>query len=345
MTDRRFYSSSGPLSLQEIATRTGSTLAADADGALMIHDVGSLASATKSDISFLTSRKYLQSFRASGASACFVTAEFAGAGPDGMALLINDHPKLAYAIIAAELFPAASAGGEISAGASIDPSARIGEATAVQVGTVIEADVKIGRGCSIGANTVIGAGVSMGDGCRIAANVTITHSLLGSNVIVHAGVRIGQDGFGYVPGPLSHCKIPHFGRVIIGDEVEIGANTTIDRGAVDDTVIGDGTKIDNLCQVGHNCKIGKNCILCAQVGLSGSVILEDFVVIGGKAGVADHVRIGMGTQLAAGSGVMSDTPPGSAFGGYPSQPIRDWHRTTIALRQLIKGPKRHGKRE
>lgn len=334
MADPRFYTSSGPLSLKEIAARTGSTLAEGADGGLMIHDVATLGSATKSDISFLMARKYLGAFRASSAGACFVMEEFSEIPHEGMALLICDNPQMAYAATAVEFYPTGSASGELSASATIDPSTRIGEGTAIHAGAVIEAGVEIGRGCSIGANTVVGAGVEIGDGCRIAPNVTITHALIGRNVTIHAGARIGQDGFGYVPGPQGHRKVPQLGRVLIGDEVEIGANTTIDRGATDDTVIGDGTKIDNLVQIAHNSRIGRQCILCGQSGLAGSVTLEDGVVIGGQVAVADHVHIESGVHVGGKSGVTRRIPTGTKVMGYPAKAAEDWRFEQSALRQL-----------
>lgn len=324
------------MSLHEIAERTGATLLREADGCLMIDDVATLASATKSDISFLAARKYLAAFRASSAGACFVKEEFADLPQDGMALLICEDPHMAYVTTAVELYPTGPASGEVSARATIDPSARIGEGTAVQAGVVIEANVEVGRGCTIGANTVIGTGVEIGDGCNIASNVTITHSLIGQNVSVHTGVRIGQDGFGYVPSPQGHRKIPQLGRVIIGDDVEIGANTTIDRGAADDTVIGAGTKIDNLVQIGHNSRIGRLCILCGQSGLAGSVTLEDGVVIGGQVAVADHVHIESGVHVGGKSGVTRRIPAGTIVMGYPAKAVEDWRLEQTALKKLGK---------
>jgi UDP-3-O-[3-hydroxymyristoyl] glucosamine N-acyltransferase len=216
--------------------------------------------------------------------------------------------------------------GTVSSGAYIDPAARLEPGVTIESGAVIGAEAEIGTG------TVIAAGAAVGPGCRIGRNshighgVSIQHALIGSNVIIHPGTRIGQDGFGYAPGPRGLLKIPQIGRVIIQDHVEIGANTTIDRGALDDTVIGEGTKIDNLVQIGHNVRIGRHCVLVAQVGVAGSATIGDGVMIGGAAGVNGHVTIGDGAQLAALSGVATDVPAGARWGGQPARPMRGFLR-------------------
>jgi UDP-3-O-[3-hydroxymyristoyl] glucosamine N-acyltransferase len=186
----------------------------------------------------------------------------------------------------------------------------------------------------IGAGAAIGAGVRIGRNCAVGAHASITHALIGDRVIVHAGCRIGQDGFGYVMGPKGHAKVPQVGRVIIQDDVEIGAGTTIDRGAIRDTVVGEGTKIDNLVQVGHNVTIGRHCVLVAQTGISGSVTLEDFVVLGARVGVNNHLTIGEGAQIAATSIVHGDVPPGARWGGTPAKPAKQWFREMLLLERL-----------
>jgi len=210
----------------------------------------------------------------------------------------------------------------------------LGEGVAVEANAVIGPGVEIGPRALIGANSVIGAGCVLGADVRVGANVSISHALIGARVRLYPGVRIGQDGFGFVMGPSGHAKVPQIGRVIIQDDVEIGAGTTIDRGGTRDTVIGEGTKIDNLVQIGHNVTIGRHCVLVAQTGISGSVILEDFVVLGARVGVNNHVTIGEGAQIAATSNIHGDVPPGARWGGTPAKPAKLWFREMKTLERL-----------
>jgi UDP-3-O-[3-hydroxymyristoyl] glucosamine N-acyltransferase len=205
---------------------------------------------------------------------------------------------------------------------------------------VIERAVRLGHRCRIGANTVIAAGVEIGDDCRIAANVTLSHCLIGARVVLHPGVRIGQEGFGFAPDPKGPIKVPQLGRVVIGDDVDIGANTTIDRGSGHDTVIGAGSMIDNLVQIGHNVVLGRCCILAGQVGISGSTRLDDFVMVGGQGGLAGHLHIGSGARIAAKSGLMRDVPAGETVCGSPAVPLSEFMRQTAVLQRLAK--KKHG---
>ncbi len=222
----------------------------------------------------------------------------------------------------------------------IDPSALIEEGAIIEAGAIVGPEAQIGRGTRIAAGAVIGYRVAIGRDGFVGPCASITHALIGNRVIIHAGVRIGQDGFGFSMGPGGHYKVRQIGRVIVQDGVEIGANTCIDRGALKDTVIGEGTKIDNLVQIAHNVVIGRHCVIAAQTGISGSAVLEDFVVMGGQCGAVGHIRIGAGAQLAGRSGVHCDIPRGEVWAGYPAMPFNLWKRQAALLKRLVrpKGP-------
>ena len=227
----------------------------------------------------------------------------------------------------------------IAPGAIVHPSAKLGAGVTVDPGAVIGPRAEIGAGSLIGANAVIGPQVRIGADCAIGAGCTVTHAEIGDRVIMHPGSQIGQDGFGYISGAGGHVKVPQVGRVVIHDDVEIGSGTRIDRGGIRDTVIGQGTKIDNLCQIGHNCVIGRHCIIVAQSGLSGSVTLEDFVVLGARTGIVPHVTVGKGAMLASRSTVYDDVPAGAVWGGFPAKSKRQWMREVVALQRLAaRGP-------
>jgi UDP-3-O-[3-hydroxymyristoyl] glucosamine N-acyltransferase len=220
--------------------------------------------------------------------------------------------------------------------AHVHPTARLEANVTVDPLAVIGAHAEIGGGAVIAAGAVIGPSVCIGRDCAIGAGATIQHALIGDRVIIHPGVRIGQDGFGYLPGPKGHQKIPQTRRVIIQDDVEIGANSTIDRGATRDTVIGEGTKIDNLVQIGHNTSIGRHCVLVSQTGISGSCNVGDYVMMGGQVGLADHLTIGDGAMLGARAGVVTDVPAGARYNGWPAQPSREWLRGVSWVRRMAR---------
>jgi UDP-3-O-[3-hydroxymyristoyl] glucosamine N-acyltransferase len=337
MADPRFYDNNGPLSLAAIAALSGAKIAADTGAAA--YDVASLDLAGTGQLTFCDSAKKRGALGRTAASIVILTQEVLDDAPGGVATLISDRPNLAFAKVAAALYPDASLiwrKGEPPL-VPVHPTAKVGSGTTIAPGAHIGADVEIGRNCMIGPGAVIGRGVQIGHDVFIGPHVSISHALIGDRVHIHAGARIGQDGFGYVGGPSGHFKIPQLGRVLIQDAVEIGANSCIDRGALADTVIGEGTKIDNLVQIGHNTRVGRHCVLVAEVGLSGSIELGDFVVLGGQAGVADHVKIGAGATIAGRAGVTSDLAGGQVYGGFPAKPVGQWRRELGAVALFAKG--------
>jgi UDP-3-O-[3-hydroxymyristoyl] glucosamine N-acyltransferase len=207
-------------------------------------------------------------------------------------------------------------------------------------GVVVGTGARVGRGSRIGPNTVIGPGVQIGRDCIIGANVSLNFALVGDGVKLSSGVRIGEAGFGAAVSADGPVDVPQLGRVVIQDRVTIGANSCVDRGAFDDTVVGEGTKIDNLVMIAHNCVIGRNCLMAAFTGISGSVTVGDRAVFGGRAGVGDHLKIGEGARIAGGAGVLKDVPPGETWSGYPAKPLRESLREAVWLAKQASGKAR-----
>ena len=336
MADPRFFRRAGPHSLGALAALTGARLLDPATGERLIEDVAPLETASPADVTFLDNRKYTDAFVNSRAGAAFVTEALASRAPAGMALLISAEPYKAFARAAQAFYPASSIAAGRAPSAVIDPAATVPDDCAIAVNVVIEAGARLGARCQIGANSVIGPGVELGDDCIVAANVTLSHCLIGARVVLHPGVRIGQAGFGFAPDAAGPVKIPQLGRVIIGDDVDIGANTTIDRGSGHDTVIGPGTMIDNLVQIAHNVVLGRGCILAGQVGISGSTKLGDYVMAGGQAGLAGHLNIGTGARIAAQAGLMKDVAPGETVVGTPAVPAIAFWRQVAMMQRLAR---------
>jgi UDP-3-O-[3-hydroxymyristoyl] glucosamine N-acyltransferase len=343
MDQHLFFARPQPLTLREIATLAGATIADSSVGDRRIDGVAVLSEAGPRHLTFLEGPKYLSQLEASRAGACFVTARDEQRVPRRIAALRVANPYRAFVQVARELHPDALrpptifAVTGVSSDAVVHPTARLEDGVVVDPLAVIGAGAEIGQDTTIGAGAVIGPHVRIGRSCSIGANTTIVCSLVGNNVIVHPGCRIGQDGYGFVPGAAGHLKVPQTGRVIIQNDVEIGANTTIDRGALRDTVIGEGTKIDNLVQIAHNVTIGRHCIVVSQVGLSGSTTVGDGVALGARVGTNNHVTIGDGAQIAATSIVHGDVPPGAKWGGTPAKPVKQWFREMMLLERLAKG--------
>ncbi len=300
--------------------------------------VAPLDRAGPGDLSFVASSRYLSHLERSRAAVVLCTPEFASApGPETR--IVVDDPYAALLVVVPVLYPAAPRDAGVHPTAIIGPGTRWDGAVSIGAYTVIGRDVQLGRDVVIGSGCVIGDGVEIGDGSVLYPQVVCyPGAIVGARVILHAGVRLASDGFGYVPGASGqeHRKIPHVGRCHVGDDVEVGANTTIDRGSVDDTVIGNGTKIDNLVQIGHNVRIGARCIIMAQVGISGSTIVEDECIIAGQAGLAGHFTVGRGARIAAQSGVDRHVPPGTTVFGYPARERREYLRTLAAMNRLAR---------
>jgi UDP-3-O-[3-hydroxymyristoyl] glucosamine N-acyltransferase len=342
MADPRFYPARGPFDLGEVARLGGATLEGG-DPERRITGVAPLGRAEGDQVTFLDNRRYLDEARATRAAACLIRPEVADALPAGVARLVTAQPYHAYARIAAAFYPDAAApspdappAAGIAAGAMVDPEARLGPGCAIAPGAVLEAGVELGPRCRIGANAVIGRGVVLGADCIVGPGATLGHTIAGSRVVVHAGARIGEDGFGFALGPEGHLKVPQLGRVLIEDDVEIGANSTIDRGSGPDTVIGRGSKIDNLVMIAHNVRLGPGCVIVAQSGISGSTEIGAGSVLAAQVGVTGHLTIGPGVQLAARSAVIRDLPGGGTYGGAPAIPVGEWRRQMVAISRLGK---------
>jgi len=335
--DPRFYQRTGPHGLPAIAAAAGATGTAGArDRGTAFSGVAPLPAAGPQEVSFLDNRRYLPALRATAAGAVIVHPDLANAVPAGIAAILTPEPYAAWARVCALFHPLPPPVPGIHPSAIVDPAARIAPDAEIGALCVIGAGAEIGPRCRIGPGTVIGAGVVLGGDCRIGAQVTISHALLGSRVIAFPGVRIGQDGFGFAITPHGFLSVPQLGRVLIEDDVEIGANTTIDRGSAADTVIGAGSRLDNLVQIAHNVRVGRMCVIVAQVGISGSTTLGDFVMVGGQGGLAGHVTVGARARIGAQAGVMSDIPPGAEVVGSPALPAKEFWRMTALMRRLAR---------
>lgn len=334
MADPRFFSLAGPFTLGALAEIAQAEIGGGADNKAVFTDVAPLHVAGPGTVSFLDNKKYIKAFSESRAGACLVHPDLADRAPSGMALLLTREPYRAYARVAAAFYPVPVVVGGVHPTAVVDPAAVLGEGVRVEAGAIIGARAEIGAGTVIGPNAVIGEGVVIGPNGVVGANASISHTIMGASVHIYPGCRIGQEGFGFAMSAKGHLKVPQLGRVIIGDDVEVGANSTIDRGAGPDTVIGAGCRIDNLVQIGHNVQLGRGCVLVAQSGVAGSSKLGDFVVLGGQVGISGHVTVGSGAQVAAQAGVMREIEPGGIVMGYPAKPIKEFWREVAAVKQL-----------
>ncbi|MBL1404869.1 MAG: UDP-3-O-(3-hydroxymyristoyl)glucosamine N-acyltransferase [Rhizobiales bacterium] len=313
---------------------------------ILIKGAGPLEDTDKDCISFIDNPKYVKYLADTKAAAVFCSPKLLDKIPNHITALVNNQPYKAYAKTLSMLYPTAGKPEPITGETGISKNAYISKEVTLEDDVLIEAGCIIGQGASIGAgsqilaNAVIGKNVKIGRNSTIGSNACVSHSFVGDDVIIHTGVKIGQDGFGFAMGPGGHEKVAQIGRVIIQDKVEIGANTTIDRGSNRDTIIGEGTKIDNLVQIGHNVVIGQHCIIVGLAGIAGSATLGDYVVVAGQAGIVGHITIGSGAQIGGGSGVNFDLKPGEKVIGYPAQPFKQWVKMNMMLKSMMANKKK-----
>ena len=334
MIDPRFYEALGPVTVRALAPLAD--IGGDAN-----REVTSAAPAERSgsgDLCYYEGKKGVM-LEASPA-ACIISPVLAHLAPNAGALILTEKPRALFA----RLVPALVRERSIASGApSVDPTAKLEEGVRLGPGAVIGPNAEIGAGAEIGANAVIGPGVAIGRGSRIGARASIGFALIGDEVTILAGAVIGEQGFGVAGDASGAVDVPHLGRVVIQDRVTIGANSCVDRGVFEDTVIGEGAKIDNLCHVAHNCRIGRDVLMAAFGGISGSTEIGDGVTLGGRVGVADHRKIGAGATLAGGAAVFQDVPAGEVWSGYPAKPLRKWLREAAWLSRRATGARDESK--
>ncbi len=334
--DPRFFETLPAMTVGDLAGRIGADVLRGGDR--KVSAVAPLAGAGPDDLAFLGDRRFLSSLSETAAGCVIVPASAVDAAPAGAAVIVSGEAQASWARASLLLHR------PVGLTSAIAPTHAIEDETVVlEPGVVLGAGVRIGRGTRIGANTVVGPGVQIGRDCVIGSNVSLGFALIGDRVRLLSGARIGEAGFGAAGSKTGPVDVPQLGRVILQDGVTVGANSCIDRGAYDDTVIGENTKIDNLVMIGHNCVIGRNCLMAANTGLSGSVTVGDGVMFGGKAGVGDHLKIGDGARVAAGAGVLQDIPAGETWSGYPAKPLRQFLREAIWLAKQASGKARAGK--
>ena len=333
MGDARFFARSGPHGLIAIAAAAGGRAPAINP---MFSGVAPLRAAGPGDVSFLDNRRYVTALDETAAGAVIVPADLLDHVPTGTIPIVTAEVSEGWARVA-ELFhprppvcPGVHRTAVIEDGAYVDPSAEIGAYA------VIEARAEIGANCRIGAFASVGPGVTIGRDARIGAHASISHAHLGRRVTLFPGARIGQEGFGFTSTATGFLSVPQLGRVMIGDDVEIGANTTIDRGSTGDTVIGAGCRLDNLVQIGHNVRLGRCCVIVAQAGIAGSTVLEDFVQVGGQAALTGHLHVGAGARIGGQAGVIGDVADGAILMGTPAQPRKAFFRQIAILKRLTR---------
>ena len=332
--DPRFFARNGPHPLRRVAEAANGAAPPEAD--LLLAGVAPLHAAGPHEVSFLDNRRYAAALEATSAGAVVVHPGMLARVPPGTVPIVTTEPYAGWARVAALFHPEPPVRPGVHPTAAVAGDARVDASAEIGAFALVEAGAEVGARCRVGPYAAIGQGVVLGPDCRVGAHASLSHAVLGARVHVHPGARIGQEGFGFASTGTGFLSVPHLGRVVLGDDVEVGANTTIDRGSTGDTVVGAGSRLDNLVQIGHNVRLGRCCVVVAQVGIAGSTVLEDFVQVGGQAAIAGHIRIGHGARIGAQAGVMSDVPPGAALVGSPAQPRHEFFRQVATLKRMAR---------
>ena len=329
--DSRFFGRTGPHAVAAVAAAAQGSAA---ESGLMLDGVAPLQTAGPTQVSFLDNRRYSPLLVATRAGAVIVHPDLAAQVPATAVAIVTPEPYLGWAKVASLFHPPVPLQPGIHPSAVVGPDAVIDSSAEVGALAVIGAGAEIGPRCRIAPGAVIGERVKMGPDCRVGSNASVTYALLGARVYVYPGAQIGQEGFGFALSPAGFVTVPQLGRVVLEDDVEIGANSTIDRGSTQDTIVGAGSRIDNLVQIGHNVHLGRCCIVVSQAGISGSTVLEDFVVVAAQAGLIGHLKIGAKARIGAQAGVMRDVAAASEVVGSPAMPVREFFRNVAVLRKL-----------
>jgi UDP-3-O-[3-hydroxymyristoyl] glucosamine N-acyltransferase len=347
MADPVFFAPARTVTIAEIAGVTGARLVDPAHGERVVTRIAPAPGDGEGSLVFVEGKRNRKLLDGLAAAAVLCTADLAEFVPPAIPTLVTPRPQWAFALVGRLIYPAAARPQPFTGETGISPRAFVADTAHLEDGVIVEAGAVIGPGVAVGSGTIVAANAAVaantqiGRDCFIGPCTTVQAALIGNRVVIHGGAQIGREGFGFVPGPRGAERLPQIGRVVIQDDVEIGANTTIDRGAMSDTVIGEGSKIDNQVQIAHNVCIGRSCLIAGNVGIAGSVTVGDFAQIGGGAGISDHVTIGTGAKLAAGSGLMHDIPAGATWFGSPAAPSGEKFREILALRRLAKRSKGH----